>query len=264
MLTPHEELHKGKSSDKASRYSARDRRALKHHYSQFFGQYFRVIHERVSSLVHIDVYIYGASPDRPYVTLATSGMGAADPVHDNYHPIEMITYLSAEWDFASPVSTILFNNLLIAGRYPHEAKELITKHDTLCVYDGRTNLADALFPGSPLTHWYFRSLIHEPKEIDHLILPSGRHVNFVWAYPITRHELHFMMNSENKLELECLLAEEADIPISLDRKCLIRPENRAERRARLKIQTQAMRKPIRQPWMELPCEYPPHNNQASI
>jgi hypothetical protein len=262
MAAPHDELHAQPAGDDAVRYSNEDRRALEQHYAQHFGDYFRVIHEKTSTFVHVDIYVYGASPDRPYVALATSGMGAADPMDDVYHPTELLTYLPADWDFSNSISTALLSSLLMAARYPHEVRKVIAKHHTLCVYDERTNLADALFPGSPLTHWYFRLLIHEPEGFEHLILPSDRHVNLLWAYPITRPELHFLMNSDDHLALEYLLAEQADIAISVDRKCLIQPENRAQRRARLKIQAQARRRTPRQPWMEIPCEYPPHVRQG--
>jgi Suppressor of fused protein (SUFU) len=258
LLTPHEEIHRQPAPDDAARYSASDRDALERHYAQCFGDYFRVIHEKVSIFVHIDIYIYGASPERPYVTLATSGMGAADSLDEHNHPTELVTYLPADWDFSDSMSTALFSSILMAARYPHETKTIVSRHHTLCCYDGRTNLADAIFPGSALTHWYFRLMIHEPEGFEHLVLPSNRHVNLLWAYPITRDELYFLTHSEDHLELEYLLAEEADIALSVDRKCLIRPENRAERRARLKIQAQARRKTPRKPWMELPCEYPPH------
>jgi len=260
---PHDETHAQPHRDDAVRYNDDDRRALEQHYAQRFGDYFRVIHEKVSTFVHLDIYVYGASPERPYVTLATSGMGAANPLDDAYHPTELVTYLSAEWDFSDPLSGALISNLLQAARYPHEAKEIIARHHTLCVYDGRTNLADALFPGSPLTHWYFRILLHEPEGFEHLVLPSERHINLLWAYPITRHELYFLTHSEDHLELECLLAEKADIAISVNRECLIRPENRAQRRARVKVQARARRRTPRQPWMELPCEYPPHAHHDS-
>jgi hypothetical protein len=258
MATPHDEMHAQHAGDDAVRYSARDRRALEHHYAQRFGEYFRVLHEKVSKFVHIDIYIYGASPERPHVTLATSGMGAADSLRGHYHPTELVTYLPADWDFSDPMSVALISNLITAARYPHQAKTIIAKHHTFCQYDERTNIADPLFPGTPLTHWYFRLLMQEPQGFEHTILPSGRHVNLLWAYPITRHELNFSLRSEDPLDLECLLTAQADIAISLDRKCLIQPENRAERRARQKIQAQARRRMPRLPWMELPCEYPPH------
>jgi hypothetical protein len=92
-------------------------------------------------------------------------------------------------------------------------------------------------------------MIHEPKGFEHANLPSGRHINLLWAYPITRHELHFSVHSEDPLELECRLLEEAETVISPDRKCLIQPENRAQRRARLKIQPQAKRRTPRQRWV---------------
>jgi hypothetical protein len=258
MVTPHDEMHSKPPEDSAVRYSDSDRIALELHYAKRFGHYSSVMHEKTSKFVHLDVYIYGASPKRPYTTLATSGMGAADPLGDQYHPTELVTYLPADWDFSNAMNLALISNLLTAARYPHEEKQLIAKHHTLCKYDERTNLADPIFPGSTLTHWYFRLMMHEPEGFEHTILPSGRHINLLWAYPITRYELHFSTHSEDPLELECRLLEEADTVISPDRKCLIQPENRAQRRARQKIQARAKRQTPRQPWMQIPCEYPPH------
>ncbi|WP_306748289.1 suppressor of fused domain protein, partial [Saccharothrix yanglingensis] len=202
MASPHDALHSRECLDEAVRYSEDDRHALERHYRQFFGgDYFRVQHEKVSHKVHVDIYIYGATVDRPYVTLATSGMGAADvscgehEEGDFCHPTEMVTYVPHDWDFSSFESQWLMRRLVDTARYPHEMQKIIAKHQTWCMYDEKTGLADALIPGSIFTHWYFRSLIEEPSEIDHLVLSSGRHIDFIWPYPITRHELHFLTQS---------------------------------------------------------------------
>jgi hypothetical protein len=126
--------------------------ALELHYAKRFGHYFAVIHEKTSKFVHLDVYVYGASPERPYVTLATSGMAAADPLGDQCHPTELVTYLPADWDFRNAMNLALISSLLAAARYPHEEKQLVTKHHTFRIYDGRTNLAEPILPGSILTH----------------------------------------------------------------------------------------------------------------
>jgi Suppressor of fused protein (SUFU) len=217
-----------------------------------------VLHEKVSVHVHVDIYMYGASPTRPYITLATSGMAAADVPRDGSehgHPAELVTYVPHDWDFSSTEAMWLTRRLIEVVRFPHESQEVISKHHTWCVYDDETNVADALFPGSLLTHWYFRSLIHESAEIDHLVLPSGRHVNFMWAYPITRNELYFATQADEPYELEVQLATYAETPIDVHRQCLVEPENRQARRARIKEQKRLARTLPIVPWMTVKCDY---------
>lgn len=256
---PHDDLHSRESSDGAARYPDCDRRAIEDHYAKSFGEsYFRVLHEKVSTEVHVDIYTYGASPDRPYITLATSGMGAADVPRDGSqpgHPTELVTYVPHDWDFSSVEANWLTRSLVTVARYPHIAQEVVAKNHTWCEYEENTNIATALFPGSLLTHWYFRSLIHEPKEIDHLILPSGRHVNFMWAYPITRPEYHYATQSADPLELEVQLAVYAETPIDVHRQCIVSSENREQRRARRREQKRMARILPAVPWSAVPCEY---------
>lgn len=261
MELPHDKLHAAGSSDDAIRYSHEDRHAIEDHYRTFFGgNYYGVRHEKVSTAVHVDVYTFGATADRPYVTLATSGMGAADVNWSDGqvgHPVELVTYVPHDWDFSSPESDWLIRRIVEVARFPHEAREVIGKHHTWCVYDDKTGLADALFPGSIFTHWFFRSLLDEPDEIDHLTLPTDRCVEFIWAYPITRHELHFGSKGEKEdlLDLEALLAAHAPTPIDLYRPCLLAPENREERRARRKHQKRLARSLPAVPWMAVQCDY---------
>ncbi len=265
--SPHDELHVKAYSDGAVRYPDADRHALEAHYGKFFGEsYSSVRHEKISVEVHVDIYTYGASASRPYVTLATSGMGAANIPRDDTgsgHPTELITYVPHDWDFSSTEAIWLTRRLIEVARYPHQAQTIVAKHHTWCTFDEHTNVADALVPGSLLTHWYFRSLIHEKPEIDHLILPSGRHVNFMWAYPITRQELYFATQSDEPYELEVQLAAHAETPIDIHRKCLISPENREERRARIRTQKKMARTVPVVPWMTVPCDYHGPNKVAS-
>lgn len=256
--SPLDDIHIAPRTDMAATYSQEDRLAIEHHYKKFFGgDFYRAFHEKRSVGVHVDIYTYGTSPDRPYVTLATSGMGAgnAPPNIEHPHFVELVTYVPHDWDFSTPEAIWLTRRLIEVARHPHQTGEVVSKHHTWCVYDEKTNVSDALFPGTLLSHWYFRSLIHEPKEIDHLILPSGRHVNFVWVYPITRQERHFLAQAEDHLELEYMLAEQTEIPIDLHRQCLVSVENRAARRARKREQKRLARLLPELPWMEVPCAY---------
>ncbi|SFR27356.1 Suppressor of fused protein (SUFU) [Lentzea waywayandensis] len=268
MNLPLDELHGAEPGDEVIRYSQDDQKSVEAHYRRFFGgHYSHVWHERVSVGVHLDIYIYGATPDRPYVTLATVGMGAADVTCEHGdvvgHPIELVTYVPHDWDFSSSETQWLIRRIIEVARFPHEFKKVMGRHHTWCVYDGRTGLADALFPGSSFTHWFFRSLIDEPDEIDHLALPSGRCVNFLWAYPITRHELHFGEQESELIELETQLATYAPIPIDLNRPCLFSSENREGRRARKRNQKRLARSLPVSPWMAIRCEYPGHQRESS-
>ncbi|MFS8104494.1 suppressor of fused domain protein [Lentzea alba] len=267
MNLPLDELHDREPDDDATRYSRGDQSAVEAHYRKFFGgHYSHVWHERVSVGIHLDIYIYGATPDRPYVTLATVGMGAADITCEHgdelAHPIELVTYVPHDWDFSSPEAQWLVRRIIEVARFPHEFQKVMAKHHTWCVCDGETGLAHALFPGSNFTHWFFRSLLDEPDEIDHLTLPSGRCVNFLWAYPITRRELHFGEQESDLAELEVQLASYAPTPIDLYRPCLFSPENREERRARKRSQKRLARSLPFSPWMSIRCDY--HGHKADL
>jgi hypothetical protein len=261
-------VHSLPSQDDAVRYGADDRHAIESHYANYFGCWSQVIHERQSRKVHLDVYIHGASPDRDYVTLTTCGMSAVGlpwktgaechhppglEQHECRYAAELVTYVPAEWDFSSPAGIYLMRSFFEAARYPHESGKLVAKHHTLCTYDPATNLADPLFPGSLLTHWFFRSLINEPESVDHLRLPSGRTINFVWVYPITRHECHYR-DDAGPIELEALLATCAEFPIRTERACLIAPESREQRRARNRESRRRMRSTPQTPWTAIACD----------
>lgn len=266
--SPLGEIHSRMDGDAVASFTVADRAALEAHYRDYFGaEYVRAIHEKESSLVHIDVYIYGATTDRPYVTIATGGMGAADVFAGDSeqaaHSVELVSYLPAEWDFASSMSDWLMKGIFETARYPHQYRDPIQKHHTLCTFDEGSNLADSIFPGSTQTHWYFRSLIGEPAEIDHLVLPSGRHINLIWAFPITRAEYYFRAHDDDPLELEVQLAAYAPVEIDPNRECVIQPENRVERRARLRRQKKAKLARPKTPWMDIPCEYPSHQKEVS-
>jgi hypothetical protein len=152
METPLDELHSKNPKDAAARYSHDDRHSIESHYRSFFGgPYSTVWHEKVSVGVHLDIYIYGATGDRPYVTIATSGMGAADVQGSSGavgHPIELVTYVPYDWDFSSPTAQWLIQRIIEVARFPHESRKVLAKHHTWCVFDDKTGLADALFPGS--------------------------------------------------------------------------------------------------------------------
>ena len=103
--------------------------ALEAHYAKFLGTDSWVFHELISDLVHIDIYIYPPTIERPYNVLATIGMSAlpmnAPEGAEAARFAELVIALPAAW----PISQEGFENenhywpvswLKQLARLPHE------------------------------------------------------------------------------------------------------------------------------------------------
>ena len=129
------------------------RNVLDEHYERFFGSAPTIVmHEMVSQIVHIDVNIFPPTAERPYMTLATSGMSAL-PMQvpsdaGRYNRAELLLYLDHDWDFGSPIGQLPISILQKLARYPHLAKTWVSEGHTV---EGSQR---PLIPGSLLTDLY--------------------------------------------------------------------------------------------------------------
>jgi hypothetical protein len=85
----------------------------------------------------------------------------------------------------------------------------------------------------------------------------------MWAYPITRNELHFGQQEDGLLELEVHLAALAPTPLDIYRPSLFAPEGRDERRARKRQQKRLSRTQPVVPWMAVKCQYHTANDGST-
>jgi Suppressor of fused protein (SUFU) len=103
--------------------------AVVKHIAKHLGEPERVFHELISTTVHIDVHIVDATPDRPWVSLVTSGMSDIPMITpegaEEFRFAELMMRLPADWDLGSgglanepnhwPIRTLKF-----LARFAHE------------------------------------------------------------------------------------------------------------------------------------------------
>jgi Suppressor of fused protein (SUFU) len=104
--------------------------SITEHIKKHFGKDYFVLHEKKSSIVHIDVYVVRSNEDRPYFTLITSGMSDLDrhvPEGVDYPVLaEACLCLPADWPLAmdkqgwrEPKYFWPISVLKQAAKYPH-------------------------------------------------------------------------------------------------------------------------------------------------
>ncbi len=247
--------------------------ALVEHYERFFGaQNIIVYHERKSLGVHVDLYIYPPTEDRPFITAATIGMSAL-PLeesglcehcreHGNVlkHRTELLMYLDPNWDFDGFVGWYPLLMMAFVARAPHLEDFSIGSGISYEFPE------DLIVEGSLLTNGYiikpwFENLDgNNWKEFSDIALPNGDVCNLYWLVPITTVEC-YVKRSKGTGALNELLIDKDYFLFDIDRECYASYENRAQRRAREKAQrTRAKRRPHRSV-NDLICMGCGHNNE---
>lgn len=226
--------------------------AITEHYEQQFGGPHSIIfHEKTSRFVHIDAYVYQATEQRPFITVATVGMSAR-PMRENdvEHPCrtELMLYLPPDWDFGSVLGKFPIARLVNAARYPFAAGEIIADNHSL-EFEQKP-----IIPGSLLSGFYFRGA---EGSFYRLVLPSGVHCHPLWAVDMTMPEL-YVLRTEGHEAIDRLLDEHHSVLLDVDRACMISRETREQRRARVRAQKQRRRAPRDTLLEELRCEDPDH------
>jgi hypothetical protein len=225
--------------------------ALAKHYEKWFGTHHLVLyHERLSEGVHMDTYIYPPTVDRPFITAATMGMSAkrASCGHgaDRGHMMraELLMYLEPNWDFGSNIGGIPAVLLNYIGRYPHVNK------DSFNVYYSYEAPARPVVEGSLLTDLFIRKPVLENldgdmRDFSNCRLPNGEICHLFWLTPITMEEC-YVKRAEGWGKLEELLIDNSYFTLDVDRQSFVGTENRAQRRARAKVQRlRAKRPPVK-------------------
>lgn len=82
---------------------------LEDHIGQTYGEFNKVIHEIVSTDIHVDIAIVPAAKDRPYLTLVTMGMGAhamnvpKELKEQQLEHAEIMVQLPADWNIENDI-----------------------------------------------------------------------------------------------------------------------------------------------------------------
>jgi hypothetical protein len=228
-----------------------DLHALQTHYRQFLGQE-QMVHISLDLVpVNVAVYLFPATPTRPYLTLATTGMGAIPMGSGALAPwdrAELIMYLPYDWDFADADRGSLPVALLGGfARWIHADGKIIGAGHTLANEDN-----SALFPGTLLSALYLRPPVREDSEFFHCWLPSGAGCHIYWTLPITQEEC-YLVRSGSSESLDYLL-DASEQWSNLDRRSLVTSESRIERRVRRKAEKHRARQDRDMTVMDLRCD----------
>ncbi len=157
-----------------------------------------VMHEIVSSVVHVDVYVIRPSAERRYWTLLTSGMSDLDmkiPEDLPFSPmIELAICLPPEWPldgtdprWKEPRFFWPIAELKRTAVYPHFCETWLTVGHS--IEPGNSELAGGRFGGHLL-----RPLHLLPKGFEELDSEDGRTISIYAMCPVLPAEMQFKLN----------------------------------------------------------------------
>lgn len=175
------------------------REAFDAHVARFLGEDYVVWHEIVSDTIHLDVYMWRPTDDRPFFTFVTSGMSDW-PMHvpDGAQEqgvtdlAELVVRLPADWPVpeggAAPWdedSYFPIHWLKYLGRLPSEYGTWLGFGHTIPNGDPAEPLTD----GTELVGWVLLPPVTFPDEARSVDLPDGRRIDLFAIIGVTAAEL---------------------------------------------------------------------------
>lgn len=197
------------------------RPALEDHLQRHLGEAI-VNHPLLSLGMHIDVFVFEPTPDRPYITAVTVGVSEFPMVVPDNEPErrhqELMVYLPAGWPLdpnAGSAAVWPFWLLRALGRFAHDESTYFAPGHTVAL----ANPPEPFVPGVPFT----TALLLDPPEpssFDELTI-GDTPCRFLWAIPLTTAEADYKLSNGGNALLEKL--READVRREIDpaRACLI-------------------------------------------
>ena len=167
--------------------------AVDTHIERYLGDISFVLHEEDSPLVHVDVYLVGATPERPYHCLLTSGMSEKPmpvPKGAGGRYAGLVICLPPEW----PLTMEAWNDeanwwpiRLLKGlaRYPHENKTWLYADHSILWSDPPQPFASSTRMTSVLL--LRPKLIPPDAQVIHV--RKNGHIQLWGVYPLHHEEL---------------------------------------------------------------------------
>lgn len=181
------------------------REAVEAHLERFLGDSSSVWHEIISDLVHIDVYKFEPTPERPYFTLVTSGMSdlpmTVPQGVEGMARAELMLCLPPDWPLGhtGEVSTqgdlADFNNywpihtLKYLARMPHEYQTWLGWGHSIPNGDPPQPVANTKFVGTVIG-----PVVTLPDEFVQLEV-GDKTVWFYAIYPVYAEEMQFKIDN---------------------------------------------------------------------
>jgi len=168
--------------------------AISAHIERHVGPVTMVFHEIVSTGVHVDIHQVGATAERPFHVLVTSGMSdlamSVPEGAEEFRFAELFLTVPAEWSltmeaFKDEANYWPIRTLKVLARMPHEYDTWLSLGHTVghgeppTPYASGTDLCAALLLGP----------VSVPDEFGEFAMPDGRKVHFWQVFPLYREEL---------------------------------------------------------------------------
>lgn len=168
--------------------------AIGRHIERCFGPVTMVWHQLVSDLVHIDVHVVAPGPDRPYITLVTSGMSdrpmSVPPGSGASQYAELMICLPTGW----PMTMEAFRDesaywpiraLKTVARLPLEYDTFIAEWYSVPNGDP----AQPYAPGTPFTGVLVAPVLHREPDARTIITSDGRRISLLAIIPLHQFEM---------------------------------------------------------------------------
>ena len=206
-----DDVERSESGDPIWRHEARQRdwelpenpgenlEEIQAHIERHVGPIESVFHELVSDLVHLDVLLIKATPQRPYHLLVTSGVSdlpmAVPPEMFEFRRCELLIPLPANW----PLTEAAFKNeanywpirwLKQIGRLPHEYDTWIGWGHTIPNGDPAEPIANTNFTGVILALPYFL-----PTDFFRLTTSECEPISFYHLVPLYQEEMDLKLKA---------------------------------------------------------------------
>lgn len=175
-------------------YSEEEITAIEAHIDKHFGKSEFVLHEVVSPDIHLDLYLIEPTPERPYYTIVTGGMGAykmnvPDKLLEyKLQRAELVICLPPDWEIQNDKEKYYWPLRLLKfiGRLPiHDNKWLGWGHSigNLSPYDSSVSFTGCMLV-NPVGS----------EGASACELPSGDKVNFYQIIPLYEEEMQYKIS----------------------------------------------------------------------
>jgi hypothetical protein len=196
--------------------------AVENHIRAHLGEPERVFHELISTTVHIDVHIVPATPERPWISLVTSGMSdlpmTVPEGAEDWRFAELMIRVPADWplsqeDFKDEANYWPVRWLKQLARLPHEYGSWLSYGHSI----PNGNPPEPFAPGCPFTGVVLSPPWTGGEGFATLYLIDGTPVHFWSVVPLHPAEIDFKLKLGSEALFERLAAAGASDLVDLSR-----------------------------------------------
>ena len=212
------------------------RAALEDHVERHLGPIESVLHELVSPVVHVDVYLVAPSDEHPFRTLVTGGlsdlpMTGQPPGAEDLRRAELVAALPPGWPLdedalADPRTGWPIELLKTLARFPHVEQTWLWGGHTLAMAEPPEPFA----PNTTLCACLLVAPVHLPEGFAVLERPGADDVHFFELLPLHADELRLARQRDVGALYEAFDRANVDVVIDPQRPSAVRRRGFLRRR----------------------------------